>query len=181
MPRPTGVQLWGAVLDSYKRHAEGAAVPIVPAATAEVVVDASPDDAFRIFTEEIGLWWRRGTPYWNDAERGLTVRIEPELGGRFIEVYDLDTGTGYEVGRVTAWEPGVRLALTWTQIGWPDGVATDLEITFEPARDGTLVRLAQTGFERVGPEAERFRDGYALGWQEVLGWFAERINAKEQR
>ena len=114
-------------------------------------------------------------------ERGLSVRIEPELGGRFIEVYDLDTGTGYEVGRVTAWEPGVRLALTWTQIGWPDGVATDLEITFEPARDGTLVRLAQTGFERVGPEAERFRDGYALGWQEVLGWFAERINAKEQR
>lgn len=38
--------------------------------TTEVTVDPSTEEAFRIFTEEIGLWWRRGTPYWNDAERG---------------------------------------------------------------------------------------------------------------
>jgi hypothetical protein len=74
----------------------------LPAATAEVVVDASLEDAFRAFTEEIGLWWRRGTPYWNDPERGLTIRIEPGVGGRFIEPYDLEAGTGLEVGRVTA-------------------------------------------------------------------------------
>jgi uncharacterized protein YndB with AHSA1/START domain len=160
----------------FKRHAEGVTVPTLPAATAEVVVDASPDDAFHAFTSEIGLWWRRGTPYWNDAERGLSVRIEPGVGGRFIEVYDLDTGAGYEVGRVTGWEPGRRLAMTWTQIGWPQGVSTDLEVTFEPEGERTRVTLRQTGFERVGPQAGEFQAGYSMGWKEVLGWFADLIN-----
>ncbi len=147
-------------------------------ASAEVVVGASPPDAFRIFTDEIGLWWRRDTPYWNDRERGLSVRIEPGVGGRFVEVYDLDTGDGFEVGRVTTWEPGERLALTWTQIGWAEGVSTDLEITFEPSGDGTLVRLEQSGFERV-PDADRFMAGYDAGWKEVFGWFAERVTKGE--
>jgi uncharacterized protein YndB with AHSA1/START domain len=84
------------------------------AARAEVVVDVSPVQAFQIFTDEIGLWWRRDTPYWNDPERGLAIRIEPRVGGRFLEVYDLESETGLEVGRVTAREPGERLALTWT-------------------------------------------------------------------
>jgi uncharacterized protein YndB with AHSA1/START domain len=151
-------------------------MPVLPAATAEVHVEASPDDAFRIFTEETGLWWRRATRYWNDAERGLSVRIEPGVGGRFVEVYDLDTGEGFEVGRITAWEPGRRFAMTWTQAGWPAQVSTDIEITFTPAGDGTLVRLEQTGFERVGPEGAELRDGYSGGWKEVLGWFAEHAS-----
>jgi hypothetical protein len=81
-------------------------------ARAEIVVDATPEQAFSIFTDEIGLWWRRHTPYWNDAERGLYVRIEPGVGGRFLEVYDPDTESGFEAGRVTAWEPGARLGFT---------------------------------------------------------------------
>jgi activator of HSP90 ATPase len=147
------------------------------AAQAEVVVDATPEEAFRIFSEDIGFWWRRNTPYWNDRERGLFLRIEPGVGGRFLEVYDADAGTGFELGRVTVWEPGERLGLTWTQASWPDGVFTDIEINFEPAAEGTLVRLEHTGFERVGREAETSRDRYDGGWKTVLGWFAERANA----
>ena len=148
------------------------------AARAEVTVPASPEEAFSIFTEEIGLWWRRDTPYWNDRERGLSVCIEPGVGGRFIEVYDLDSGSGMEVGRVTAWEPGRRLALTWTQVGWPEGATTQLEITFEPAGDATRVRLEHTGFEQV-PGALDFLAGYDAGWREVLGWYA--AHARGQR
>ena len=144
------------------------------AAIAEVVVNASPDDAFAIFTDEIGLWWRRDTPYWNDPERGLTVRLEPFVGGRFMEIYDLETAEGFEVGRVTAWEPGERVAFTWTQVGWPEDASTDVEISFKQVGGGTRVRLEQTGFERVGPEGESFRERYSSGWREVLGWFAER-------
>lgn len=151
-------------------------MPPLPAATAEVIVDASPEDAFHAFTAEIGLWWRRDTPYWNDAEKGLTVRIEPHVGGRFVEVYDLDTGDGYEVGRVTAWDPGRRFAMTWTQTGWPEEVSTDVEVTFEPEGARTRVTLRQTGFERVGPGAEEAQAGYSMGWKEILGWFAEQVN-----
>lgn len=146
-------------------------------ARAEVVVEAQPGEAFRIFTDEIGLWWRRNTPYWNDAERGLTVRIEPFVGGRFVEVYDLGTGEGFEVGRVTVWEPGARVRFTWHQIGWAESVATDVDLVFEPVGDGshTRVVLEHSGFERVGPAGEQFRAGYGGGWTTVLGWYAERV------
>jgi uncharacterized protein YndB with AHSA1/START domain len=149
------------------------------AARAEVVVDATPDQAFRVFTDEIGFWWRRNTHYWNDPERGLLVRIEPGVGGRFVEVHDPDEGTGFEIGRVTAWEPGRRLGLTWTQAGWPDDVTTDVEVTFDPVGDGTLVRLAHTGFERVGAAAAEARAGYEGGWRELLGWFAEHVTTRD--
>jgi uncharacterized protein YndB with AHSA1/START domain len=162
------------VLSAFERYMEGGAMATRPVARAEVVVPASPEDAFRIFTDEIGLWWRRDTPYWNDRERGLTIRIEPRVGGRFLEIYDLECGAGLEVGRVTVWEPGERRALSWTQVGWPAGVSTDVEVTFDPVVEGTLVRLEQTGFERV-PDAERYLPGYDAGWKEVLGWFAERV------
>jgi uncharacterized protein YndB with AHSA1/START domain len=175
---PSHPDWWDAVLGSYKRYAERERMPTLPAATAEVTVDASPEEAFRIFTDEIGLWWRRNTPYRNDAEHGLSVRIEPGMGGRFIEVYDLESGTGFEAGRITAWEPGKRLALTWTQVGWPEGAATEIEVTFEPSGEVTVVRLEQTGFERLGPEAARFLEGYSTGWPQVLGWFAERVDTR---
>jgi uncharacterized protein YndB with AHSA1/START domain len=144
---------------------------VITTARAEVVVEASPEEAFALFTEDIGLWWRRDTPYWNDRDRGVSIRIEPGVGGRFTEVYDPDTGSGMEVGRVTAWEPGRRLALTWTQVGWPEGASTDLEITFEPVEEGTRVQLEHNGFERV-PGAIDFIEGYDAGWKEILGWFA---------
>ena len=147
------------------------------AARAQVVVDASPEAAFELFTSEIGLWWRRDTPYWNDRERGLSVRIEPGVGGRFLEVHDADEGTGFEVGRVTRWEPGVRLAFTWTQAGWPDDASTEVEVTFEAAGEGTVVRLEHSGFERVGAGAGEFRTGYQSGWHELLGFFVEHAGA----
>jgi uncharacterized protein YndB with AHSA1/START domain len=180
LPRPTRAQAGGmadGLLRAFERYLEGGTMATRPAARAEVVVEAGSEEAFEIFTNEIGLWWRRDTPYWNDPERGLTIRIEPWVGGRFLEIYDLESGTGFEVGRVTAWEPGRRLALTWTQVGWPPGVSTDVEITFEPVAEGTLVRLEHSRFEAV-PDAERYLPGYDAGWKEALGWFAERVSAR---
>ncbi len=100
-----------------------------------------------------------------------------EASGRFLEVYDIEAGTGFEVGRVTAWETGQRVAFTWTQVG-PEGASTDVEITFEAVDEGTLVRLEQTGFEHAGAEVAGFRAGYESGWREVLGWFADHATAR---
>jgi uncharacterized protein YndB with AHSA1/START domain len=177
VPGPSSRHWWSKILTDYKRYAERKTLPTHAAATAQVTVDASPEDAFRIFTDEVGLWWRRGTPYWNDAERGLSIRIEPRVGGRFLEVYDLDNETGFEVGRVTAWEPGRRLAFTWSCLGWPEGVNTDVEVTFEPDGERTAVTLRHSGFERLGPDGEQLMAGYDSGWKEVIGWFVERVNA----
>ena len=74
-----------------------------------------PELAFRVFTERIGSWWKRGTLYWNDRERGQRLEFEPGVGGRLLEVYEDDA---FEIGRVTAWEPGEHLSYTWREAGW---------------------------------------------------------------
>src|SRR5262249_23086671 len=103
-------------------------------------------------------------------------RIEAGIGGRVVEGYDLDSGTGFEVGCVTVWEPGRRLALTWTQNGWPDGASSDIEGTFAPSHAGTPVRVTHSGRER-GPEAAGSVGDYRAGGEALLGWFVEHAIA----
>jgi uncharacterized glyoxalase superfamily protein PhnB len=99
----------------------------------EVAVDA--DTAFMAFTEELDLWWVRGPINHHAAGRVVAMRCEPGVGGRLLEVYDDATGDALELARVTAWEPGRRLA--WTSS--LDDVRT--EVRFEPSDTGTLVRV----------------------------------------
>jgi hypothetical protein len=40
-------------------------------AVATVVVPCDPGTAFAVFTADIGIWWKRGTNYWNDAGQGV--------------------------------------------------------------------------------------------------------------
>jgi hypothetical protein len=50
--------------------------------SSEVEVAVSPDVAFKVFTEEMDLWWVRGPINFNDAGRVVEVRCEPGVGGR---------------------------------------------------------------------------------------------------
>jgi uncharacterized protein YndB with AHSA1/START domain len=143
-------------------------------ATASVEVSCDPKTAFTVFTEEIADWWRRGTMYWSDAERGLALRFEPHVGGRLIEVYDASSGEGFEVGRVTAWEPGERVAFTWRTDDWDANLSTDVNVTFTATSGGTRVTIAHSGWERLGAAGEGMSQGYSRGWKELLGWYAER-------
>jgi uncharacterized protein YndB with AHSA1/START domain len=136
-------------------------------------VKVDPETAFSIFTDEISLWWRRGTRYWADAERGKTVRFEPGIGGRLLEVYDLDTGDGLEHGKITAWEPGNLLRFTWHQSDWPDGVDTEVEVSFIPTAEGTRVELSHGGWELV-PTAG-VEEAYQQGWVDLLGFYSEHV------
>ena len=74
-----------------------------------VRVPVSPEQAFDMFTQEIGLWWRP------DPLFQITPRVDGELaceggaGGRLVT--RLKSGKVYEIGKVTDWRPGERLAL----------------------------------------------------------------------
>ena len=141
---------------------------------AEVVVAVDPARAFEAFTAEIDNWWKKDSPFWMDKDRRLGLRFEPHVGGRFLEVYDDETGEGYEIGRISAWEPGKKIAYTWRQSDWPEDAITNVELTFEPVDGGTRVRMRQTGWERVpgGPEIAK---GYSGGASTLLGWYAEFV------
>ncbi len=110
----------------------------------EVAVD--PAKAFKVFTEEVNCWWLQGPINFHDSTRAYEMRIEPRLGGRVLEVYDLDTCEGLELATITRWEPGVRLA--WKSV--IDDV--DIEVLFEPIDTGTRVTVVATvnGEDRGG-------------------------------
>jgi len=147
-------------------------------ATASIEVPCDPATAFTIFTTEIGTWWKRGTMYWSDADRGLELRFEPYVGGRLIEVYDAAAGTGFELGRVTEWEPGSRLGFTWRTGDWPPGVYTDVLVRFADTASGCLVTIEHTGWERLGEAGVAMGRGYSRGWAELLGFYTGWIGAR---
>ncbi|MGH2896057.1 MAG: VOC family protein [Solirubrobacteraceae bacterium] len=117
-----------------------------------VDVRVDPAAAFRIFTEEIDQWWVRGPANFYDGARARGMRFEPGLGGRLVQVND--GAEDRELGRVTSWEPGQRLAYETD-----DGATVD--VRFEPAAAGTRVIVEQRG---PGMSA----------WPNILGWFVHR-------
>ena len=141
---------------------------------AEVVVAVDRARAFEAFTTEINNWWKKDSPFWMDKDRRLGLRFEPHVGGRFLEVYDDETGEGYEIGRISAWEPGKKIAYTWRQSDWPEDAITNVELTFEPVDGGTRVRMRQTGWERV-PGGGDIAKGYSEGASTLLAWYAELV------
>ncbi len=98
----------------------------------EVPVGAST--AFAAFTEEVDLWWVRGPINHHAPGRVVAMRIEPGVGGRLLEVYD-EAEDALELARITAWEPGKRLA-------WQSSLDdVETEVDFEASDTGTTVRV----------------------------------------
>jgi uncharacterized glyoxalase superfamily protein PhnB len=130
--------------------------------TASVEVAVDPETAFRIFTEEIDAWWVRGPVNFYNAARAVGKRIEPGVGGRYLEIYDDAAGDALEIGRITVWEPGRRL-------GYRSSLDdTEVDIRFEAIPGGTRVALEQ----RIIPGGKSAR--FLSGWANILGWFADR-------
>lgn len=143
-------------------------------ATATVEVAVDPATAFEVFTEEMPAWYQDGPHSWVDRDRAVAVRLEPGVGGRWLEVYDEATGEGYEFGRIRVWEPGRRVVLEWRH--HEGGHTTEVDVRFEPVGDGTRVVLEHRGWDRLPPEvATEGVAGVLRGWPVLLGWFDEYL------
>ncbi len=144
-------------------------------ARASIEVALDPAEAFRVFTDDIDAWWQRHPINWNDAERAVGIRFESGVGGRWIEVHDRETGEGFEMGRVTAWDPGSRLVFTYRDAGHEiDG--TEVEVRFEPIPHGTRVTLEHRGWDRVDPEIlAKKLNTKRWGWANILNWYNDHV------
>ncbi len=113
-------------------------------------VAASPDRAFEVFTRDVGLWWRPNSFFdFTPRSPGL-VSFEGGLGGRFVET--LPSGKVFEIGRITAWEPGVRLAFGWRQASFTPDQHTEVEVQFERVGAETRVTVEHKGWDTVPAE-----------------------------
>jgi Activator of Hsp90 ATPase homolog 1-like protein len=137
-----------------------------------VNVDRPVEDAFRVFTEEIGNWWPLGTHSKaadRDGVEAETAVLEGRTGGRLYE--RVSDGTEADWGKITVWEPPHRVAFEWHVTGTP----TEVEVRFAPEGDGTRVELEHRGFDRLENGSAR-RDSYHGGWGSVLGRYEEFAN-----
>ena len=120
-------------------------------------VAASPMRAFQAFTQDVGLWWRPNAMFQFTPRSPGVVSFEGELGGRFIET--LANGKVFEIGRITAWEPGVRLVFGWRQAAFTLDQNTEVEVRFEPVGEETRVTVEHRGWDSV-PAGHVARHGF---------------------
>lgn len=146
-------------------------------ARATVLVAVPPEAAFRIFTEEIDQWWRRGLKYRVAGGNRGFIHLEPRPGGRLYESFEAQGTTRvFETGTVIAWEPPSRLVFEWRGANFAPGERTQVEVQFAPSPGGTLVTVTHRGWAslrpdhpvRHGQEVAAFIRTMAVWWGEQL-------------
>ena len=136
-----------------------------------VEVPLSPEESFRLWTEELAAWWPVEHHSLSAGEGDLPrdVSLTPGTGG-LIEETKAD-GTKAPWARVTRWEPGKALGLDWF-VGRDEAEATQIMVTFLPIEAGTRVELEHGGFgaaTTASAAAPAPRESYDRGWDLVLG------------
>ncbi len=148
-----------------------------------VVVDASPLQAFAVFTSGINRWWPKShgigaTPITESV-------IEPFVGGRWYTRHE--DGSDVVIGHVRVWQPAERLVISWEiSAEWkPDPrptVSSEVEVRFTAEPNGrTRVDLEHRNFERMGAAAgEKMRKDVDGGWPYLLDLYAKNASRAEK-
>ena len=145
-------------------------------------VRGAPARAFEVFTKEIGQWWRPNSLFQFTRGASGVLAFEPGVDGRLIETSP--SGTIFEIGRITAWKPGVKLGFTWRQESFSAEQITHVEVRFEAVGDETRVTVEHRGWDSVPPDhvaRHGFPDGVFLQrhgewWQALLGSYRMAIS-----
>lgn len=147
---------------------------IQPAAIRKsLTVAASPEKAFRVFTDGFDRWWPK-THTIGKAALAKAI-IEPREGGRWYGVDE--NGHEDDWGEVLAWEPPARLLLAWRINGqwtYDPALLTEIEVRFTATADGhTHVAFEHRHLERMGDGAEQARAQMESpnGWGSILDGF----------
>lgn len=154
-------------------------------ATVSVVVRVDVETAFRVFTEEIDRWWRRGLRYRIGRDRSM-LHLEPWVGGRLFEA--IEPGRVVETGRVTAWEPPHRLVFEWRAVNFAPDEKTEVEVSFTPSASGTTVVLTHRGWSRLRPDhpvrhgadVPTFIRNMGLWWAALMTSLREHVDASRE-
>ncbi|HDR06190.1 MAG TPA: SRPBCC domain-containing protein [Candidatus Coatesbacteria bacterium] len=101
------------------------------------------------------VWWAYG------------VQLHPQSGSHFYEFWrDGEGHNRVSRGRVLGLKKNRLLRLSWQDDDWP--TATQVEIKLASRRDSTILNLAHTGFEALGPKLQYNVEEYTAGWEALL-------------
>jgi uncharacterized protein YndB with AHSA1/START domain len=141
-----------------------------------VNVQASPEVAWRVFTESMGKWWPLAV-YKIGKANAVDAVLEPFVGGRWYELGD--DGSTCDWGRVLSWEPPGRLLLSWDiSADWqPDpALKTEIEVRFiAEGKSATRVEFEHRKLDRYGERRDKMRRIFETegDWGRLLASFAQ--------
>lgn len=121
-------------------------------------VSATPDRAFRVFTEEIGAWWKPNGLFPLAGNPVGTLAFEPGPDGRLVE---RRSDGEYEVGRILRWAPPGELAFAWRPASFEVHQSTEVRVRFEAVGDQTRVTVEHHGWDSI-PQEHAARHGFPL-------------------
>jgi uncharacterized protein YndB with AHSA1/START domain len=142
----------------------------------EIKIAAPVDRVWDVLTNpaHVGVWFGRGEPADIDLRPGGHMKLDHGEHGSYVTVI------------VTVDRPRT-FAYRWAS-AYPGAIATEenstlVEFTLEPAGDGTLLRVVESGFDSLTiPVAREESAGFAShakGWSGVvtkLGAYAEGVD-----
>jgi uncharacterized protein YndB with AHSA1/START domain len=115
----------------------------------EVVVSASQEMAFNVFTKKMYTWWPKTHHIGTCPMTGLIV--EPRSGGRWYSIHE--DGTEVMNGHVLTWDPYGLLLLNWqinANFKCAPELNTEVEILFIPeGPNQTRVILEHKNLDRL--------------------------------
>lgn len=110
-------------------------------------------EAFRVFTEEIELWWRRGPRFRSAPGTSGLICLEPKLDGRVFESFTYGFGESVvEIGRIKVWQPPTRVLFDWRNVNFASDENTEVEVLFEAigaGGAGTRVAVIHRGWRDI--------------------------------
>lgn len=148
-----------------------------------VIVRATPQRAFEVFTAQLDSWWPKAHSIANSPV--LKSIIEPFVGGRWYTL--CEDGSEVVIGHVRVWQPGAQFNVSWEiNANWkPDArveLASEVEVRFTAEADGTTrVDLEHRDFERMGAtDGQTMRGHVDNGWPGLLGLFSNAVAGSPQ-
>jgi uncharacterized protein YndB with AHSA1/START domain len=135
-------------------------------------VRCSAAHAFDVWTSRIGQWWP--ADHTVSGQDHLLIVLEGRPGGRIFE--RTASGSEFEWGQVSVWDPPRRLVYQW-HLRQDQADATEVEITFVDRGDQTTrVLIEHRGWERLGSRGQTLRDANAGGWKTLLPCFVNALS-----
>ena len=152
---------------------------------ASIKVDATPQQAFRQFTDDIGHWWQANRLFLFSHNGMGKLQFEPNLNGRLTE--NFADGSEFEVGRILTWQPGVHLGFNWHQETYAEDPVTQVDIRFDVVGKQTRIVVMHKGWHSASGSAQKygqicdtsngriFLPDFSQWWQDLLQSYAQSV------
>ena len=133
----------------------------------ELLVNASQETAFRVFTERMGDWWPKSHHIGNTPPTDTI--LEQQVEGRWYSIHE--DGTERNIGKVLAWEPFHRVLIAWQVNGnfqYDPDLISEVEVLFQVEEPGlTRIKMEHRELEKLAGGAKMIED-MDQGWGFIL-------------